>query len=81
MNFLKRQYVEMMCNKLSLSYEDLTENEIELINSGYVLFEEKMEDIKILNDDIRRISIELANLKSYIEDLENDKKNNSEWGK
>ncbi len=63
-----------MCDKLSLSYEDLTENEILLINSGYIIFEEKMDDIKILNEEIRRVSIELANLKSYTEDIENDKK-------
>jgi hypothetical protein len=33
-----------------------------------------MDDIKILNEEIRRVSIELANLKSYTEDIENDKK-------
>ncbi len=69
-----------MCDKLSLSYEDLTENEILLINSGYIIFEEKMDDIKILNEEIRRVSIELANLKSYTEDIENDKKN-KKWEK
>lgn len=70
-----------MCDKLSLSYEDLTENEILLINSGYVLFEERIEDIRILNEENRRISIELANIKSYLADIENDKKNNTEWEK
>ena len=69
-----------MCDKLSLSYEDLTENEILLSNSGYIIFEEKMDDIKILNEEIRRVSIELANLKSYTEDIENDKKN-KKWEK
>ena len=69
-----------MCDKLSLSYEDLTENEILLINSGYIIFEEKMDDIKILNEEIRRVSIELENLKSYTEDIENDKKN-KKWEK
>ena len=80
MNFLQKKYVKMMCDKLSLSYEDLTENEILLINSGYIIFEEKMDDIKILNEEIRRVSIELANLKSYTEDIENDKKN-KKWEK
>jgi hypothetical protein len=81
MNFLQKKYVKMMCDKLSLSYEDLTENEILLINSGYVLFEERIEDIRILNEENRRISIELANIKSYLADIENDKKNNTEWEK
>ena len=38
------------------------------MNLGYELFEEKLEDIKILNDEIKRISLELANLKSYQDD-------------
>jgi hypothetical protein len=69
---LKEQYTEMMGNKISVSLEDLTDNEKTLIEAGFDLFSEKMEDIKILNDEIRRISIELANLKSFNEDLFKD---------
>lgn len=81
MSYLRKEYLKTMCDKLSLSEEDLTPNEITLINSGYVLFEERMEDIQILNEQNVRLSIELANLKSYLEDIENDKKNNKEWEK
>ena len=72
---LKQRYTEMMANKISVSIEDLTDNEKSLIDAGYELFSEKMEDIKLLNDDLRRVSIELANLKSYKDDFNRDR-----WG-
>jgi len=81
MSYLRKEYLKTMCDKLSLSEEDLTGNEITLINSSYVLFEERMEDIRILTEENMRLSIELANLKSYLEDIENDKKNNTQWEK
>jgi hypothetical protein len=37
-----------------------------------------MEDIQILNDENRRISIELANMKSYFEDFDNERRNNTD---
>lgn len=68
----------MMSDKLSLSIEDLTDNENTLIEFGFTIFMEKMEEIKLLNDEIRRISIELSNLKSYVEDLDQDRRDNIE---
>lgn len=68
----------MMCNVLSLSEYDLTDNERILIEHGFRLFNEKMEDIQILNDENRRISIELANMKSYLEDFDNERKSNKD---
>lgn len=69
---LKEKYFEMMSNKISVGIEDLTDNEKTLIESGFLLFSEKLEDIKILEDENKRISIELANLKSFNEDLFKD---------
>ena len=74
MNYLKKEYYKMMCNVLSLSEDDLTDNERILIEHGFRLFNEKMEDIQILNDENRRILIELANMKSYFEDFDNERK-------
>jgi len=79
MSYLKKEYFKMMCNKLSLSKEDLTDNELTLISSGFELFDEKMEEIKLLNDELRRISIELANIKSYISDFDDDRRNNNQF--
>jgi hypothetical protein len=78
MNFLKKEYYKIMCDKLSLSEDDLTDNERILIEHGFRLFNEKMEDIQILNDENRRISIELANMKSYFEDFDNERRNNTD---
>lgn len=74
---LRDRYTKMMADKISVSIEDLTPTEKGLIDYGYELFSEKMEDIKILEDENRRISIELANLKSYNDDLDRDRWNNS----
>jgi hypothetical protein len=70
---LKEKYFEMMSNKILVNLDDLNENEKTLIEYGYSLFSEKLEDIKLLEDENRRISVELSNLKSYIEDLDNDR--------
>ena len=61
---LKKQYKKMLADTITVSVEDLTENEEKLIDESFILFSSKLDDIKILNDEIKRISIELANLKS-----------------
>jgi hypothetical protein len=63
----------MMANRISVSVGDLTDNEMSIIEYGYTIFSEKLEDIKTLEDENRRISVELANIKSYRDDLFNDK--------
>lgn len=64
----------MMSDKLTISVEDLTENEKTLIEFSFTIFTEKLDEIKLLNDDIKRLSIELSNLKSYMEDLDDDRR-------
>lgn len=64
----------MMADKISVSIEDLTNTEVTLIDAGFTILEEKLEDLKLLNDEIRRLSIELANLKIYTEDLDKDRR-------
>lgn len=75
---LKDKYIKMMADKISVSIEDLTDNEKQLIEFSYELFSEKLEDIKIANDELRRISIELANLKSYRNDFDRDRWNKTD---
>lgn len=62
---LKNEYKELILKELPLKEDDLTETENKIIDIGFSLLKEKFDDIKILNDEIRRISIENANLKSY----------------
>ena len=61
---LKEQFTKLMADHITVSLDDLTTTEIELINKAFEMFSDKLEDIKIGNDEIRRLSIELANLKA-----------------
>ena len=68
---LKEQYEELIISKLfpdrkiEFVREELTDNEKMIIEFTYELFQEKMDDMKILKDEITRVSIENANLKSF----------------
>lgn len=62
---LKDRYKELILSRVLIDKEDLTDEESSIINFSYELFQEKLDDIKLLNDEIVRLSIELANLKSY----------------
>lgn len=66
---LKEQYRDLVVEKLSISKEDLTETEETIIDIGYNLLIEKLEDIKILKDELRRVSIDLANIKAFNKDI------------
>ncbi len=65
---LKEQYYDLVTNRILVSKDDLTETETRIIEFGFELMEEKLEDIKILKDDIKRLSIENANLRAYNDD-------------
>ena len=67
---LKEQYTDLIINRVCISKDDLTDSEKEIIKIGYELFFEKLEDIKILNDELKRVSIELAKVKAYNDDNE-----------
>ena len=62
---LKDRYKELILSRVLIDEEDLTDEESSIINFSYELFQEKLDDIKLLNNEIVRLSIELANLKSY----------------
>jgi hypothetical protein len=65
---LRDQYYDVILSKIMIPREELNEVEMEIIDAGFELMKEKLEDIKILNDDIKRLSIENANLKAYNDD-------------
>ena len=71
LNFLKtpkEKYTEGVLNYLLIKKEDLTETEKEIIDYSFSVLKERLEDIKLLNDEVVRLNIELANLKSYNDD-------------
>ena len=68
LNGLNEQYYDLVTDRIQVRKDDLTENEIRIIEFGFELMKEKLEDIRILKDDIKRLSIENANLKAYNDD-------------
>lgn len=72
MESIKDRYIKLLASKITVSVDDLTDNELNLITESFKLFSEKLDDIKILNDELKRTSIELANLKSMHDDSENN---------
>jgi hypothetical protein len=65
---LKERYTKLIADRLTISLEDLTESEKAVIDESFELFEEKMDDLKIANDEVKRLTIELANHKAMNED-------------
>jgi hypothetical protein len=65
---LRDQYYDVILSKIMIPKEELNEVEMEIMDAGFELMKEKLEDIKILNDEIKRLSIENANLKAYNDD-------------
>lgn len=74
---LKDQYIKIMSDHICISKDDLTDTEKELIEHSFEMFIDKLEDIKTLNGEVRRLSIELANTKAML-DTSDDRKNNYE---
>ena len=64
----KQKYTEGLVNHLLIKEEDLTETEKEIIDYSFSVLKERLEDIRLLNDEVVRLNIELANLKSYNDD-------------
>jgi len=64
----KEEYIDGVLNYLLIKKEDLTDSEKEIINYSFSVLKERLKDIKLLNDEVKRLNIELANLKSYDDD-------------
>lgn len=71
MESLKDKYVKLLASKITVSVDDLTDNELKLIEESFELFTEKLQDITLLNDELRRVNVELANIKAMHDDSEN----------
>lgn len=65
MNSLKKKYNQIICDQLSICFEDLSSTELLIIDQSFDIIESKVKEIKELNDLIYRMNIEIRNLKSY----------------
>ncbi len=51
----RQKYTEGVLNHLLIKEEDLTETEKEIITYGFDLLRERLDEMKILNDEIKRL--------------------------
>jgi hypothetical protein len=66
---LKEEYTENVLKHILIDKEDLTETESKIIEYSFDIIKERLEDIKLLNNEVVRLKIQLANLKSYLTDI------------
>jgi hypothetical protein len=62
---LKKEYTKIMEKRISIKEEDFSHTEKEIINLGFVMVKEKIDEIRELNEEIIRLKIEISNLKAY----------------
>lgn len=72
MESLKPQYIKLIANKVCVSVEYLSKTELQILDCAFDLFQEKLDEISMLSDDLRRVNIELLNLKAMLDDSENN---------
>lgn len=65
---LKKEYTRIISEKISLKEADFSHTEKEILNIGFDVVKEKIDEIRELNDEIIRVKIEILNLKSYFDD-------------
>ncbi len=65
---MRPEYMKYVSEKIMISIEDLSDTEMEIINITFDLFKEKVDDIKMLNDDISKLQNAYLNLKSSLDD-------------
>ena len=57
-------YTKTLADSILVSTDDLNSNEVTLINKAYEIFIDGQADIKALSDEVKRLSIEMANVKA-----------------
>jgi uncharacterized protein (DUF342 family) len=70
MESLKERYIKLLSERIDVDIDELTDNELKLLEESFELFNERLQDIKVLNDELKRVNIELANLKAMYDDSE-----------
>jgi hypothetical protein len=63
------EYKKYILDRTLINEEDLSKDESEIISISYDLWMDKMNEIKDLNDELKRLTIENLNLKSFNDDI------------
>jgi len=65
---IKEKYTKLMAESITVLVEDLSNNEKKLIDESFLMFDSKLNDIKELEGQNKRLIIALANLRSMTDD-------------
>lgn len=68
MNHLKKEYNRVICDRVGIIYDDLQPVERQIMDISFDIIESKVKEMKELNDEIYRMTIEIRNLKSFQDD-------------
>ena len=60
----KEQFTKTLADHVSVSIDDLSKIELELIDKAYSIFKDNQAEIKAQSDEVKRLSLELANLRA-----------------
>ena len=65
---LKKEYIKIISERVALKEADFSHTEKEIVNLGFDMVKEKIDEIRELNEEIIRLKIEISNLKAYADD-------------
>jgi uncharacterized protein YacL (UPF0231 family) len=66
----KDVYTKALADHITVSVEDLTSTELALIDKAYAIFKDGQSDFKAQEDEVKRLNLELANLKAMTEEID-----------
>ncbi len=69
---LKQQFVKKMADHITVSVEDLNATELAIMDKAFDIIQDSLEECKTQSDEVKRLSLELANLKSMCDDTDYD---------
>ena len=69
---LKQQFVKKMADHITVSVEDLNATELAIMDKAFDIIQDSLEECKTQSDEVKRLSLELANIKSMRDDTDYD---------
>jgi len=65
---LRDEYIKIIADRVAISVDDLTEIELKIINASFDIFQDRLSDMGFLSDEIKRLNLEIANLRASLDD-------------
>lgn len=64
----REAFTKALADYVSISVEDLNATEMSLISKAYLIVKDCLAEQKALSDEVKRLSIDLANLRAMTDD-------------